>query len=318
MKLRCAILDDYQGVALRFGDWAAISDRVEPVVFQDHFDSEEQLAAAIGDCEIAVLMRERTPFAESLFLRLPRLKLLVTTGLRNASIDLSAAKTAGVTVCGTASFSEPPAELTWALILALARQLPRETQSFRTSGPWQSTVGTGLRGKTLGLIGLGKIGEKVARVGNAFGMELLAWSQNLTTDRAAAANARLATSKEQLLQQSDFVTIHLVLGERSLGLIGAAELRLMKPEAYLINTSRAQIVDRTALINALGAHVIAGAAVDVFEIEPLPLDDELRRLPNFLGTPHLGYVSDENYRTYYREIVENIEAFLKGAPVRLL
>lgn len=318
MKLRCAILDDYQHAALSVADWSPLADRVELRALDQHFAHQDELVAAIGDCEIVVIMRERTPFRAPLFARLPRLKLLITTGMRNASIDLAAAAAHGVVVCGTASASEPPAELTWALILGLARQIVPEHTALRAGGPWQSTVGMDLHGRRLGLLGLGKIGTRVARVGLAFGMDVVAWSQNLTAERAAAEHVRLAGSKEELLESSDFVSIHLVLSERTRGLLGAAELRRMRPSAYLINTSRAPIVDQAALAEALRGGWIAGAGVDVFEVEPLPADDPLRSLPNLLATPHLGYVSQKNYRTYYREAVEDIQAFLAGAPVRTL
>jgi phosphoglycerate dehydrogenase-like enzyme len=246
------------------------------------------------------------------------LRLLVTTGMRNASIDLTAAAAAGVTVCGTASSVTAPVELTWALILGLARQLTVESGAVREGGPWQSTVGRDLHGRTLGLLGLGKIGSRVARVGSAFGMEVLAWSRHLTSERAAAEGARLADSKEDLLRRSDFVSVHLVLSERTRALLGEAELRAMKPDACLVNTSRAGIVDRTALLRALREGWIAGAGLDVFETEPLPAEDPLRSLPNVLATPHLGYVTEANYRTYYGQVVEDIAAFLTGEPIRLL
>jgi phosphoglycerate dehydrogenase-like enzyme len=316
--LRCAVLDDYQNVALNSADWTVLADRVEVRVLHRHIGAEDELASLLGDCDIVVLMRERTPFSASLLARLPRLRLLVTTGMRNASIDLEAARERGVTVCGTASRSEPPAELTWALILALARHLAPESASFRANGPWQSTLGTDLHGRTLGIVGLGNIGSRVARVGAAFDMRVLAWSQNLTADRAQDAGAELAASKEALLAQSDFVSIHLVLSARTRALIGAADLKRMKPTAYLINTSRAAIVDQQALVQALQEGWIAGAGVDVFEGEPPAADDPLRSLPNVLATPHLGYVSQDNYRTYYGEAVEDITAFLDGSPIRTL
>lgn len=317
-KLRCAVLDDYQRVALALVDWSVIADRVEVVSFDRHFEDEDDLVQAIGDCQIVVIMRERTPFRASLFERLPDLRLLITTGMRNASIDLAAAAARGVAVCGTRSASEPPTELTWALILGLARNLVQENRAFRTGGPWQSTVGMDLHGRRLGILGLGKIGSRVAAVGLAFGMDVVAWSQNLTVERAAEAGVRLAGSKEELLESSDFVTIHLVLSDRTRGLIGRAEIERMRPTAYLVNTSRAQIVDQAALVEALRSQRIAGAGVDVFEVEPLPEDHVLRTLPNLLATPHLGYVSERNYSTYYREAVEDVEAFLAGSPVRTL
>jgi len=317
-KLQCAVLDDYQHVALSSADWTSVAERVDVRILDRRIRSEEQLAAVIGDCDIVVAMRERTPFTRSLLARLPQLRLLVTTGMRNAAIDLAAARERGVTVCGTASRSEPPAELTWALILGLARHVSEESASFRTHGAWQSTIGADLCGRTLGVIGLGKIGTRVARVGRAFEMRVLAWSENLTADRTRNEGVELAASKNELLEQSDFVTIHLVLSPRTRGLFGAAELRRMKPTSYLINTSRAAIVERQALVQALREKWIAGAGLDVFEQEPPPADDPLRSLPNVLATPHLGYVSAENYRTYYGEAVEDIAAFLDGSPIRAL
>ena len=316
--MKCAVLDDYQQVALSMADWSAVADRVEVKAFHDHFGNEDDLAAAIGECEIVVIMRERTPFRRTLFERLPRLKLLVTTGMRNASIDLAAAAERGIVVCGTRGGGEGTTELTWALILGLARRLVQENEALRGGGQWQSTIGVDLHGKRLGLLGLGHIGSNVARIGQAFGMEVAAWSPNLTADKAEAAGVRLAASKEELLESSDFVSIHLVLGDRSRGLIGAGELGLMKPTAYLINTSRAPIVDRDALIAALRGGTIAGAGLDVFETEPLPADDPLRSLPNVLATPHIGYVTEAAYRGFFRGAVADIEAFLNGSPVNVL
>lgn len=316
--MKCAILDDYQRVALSMTDWSAVAERVELRVFDHHFADEEELAAAIEDCEIVVIMRERTPFRESLFRRLPRLKLLVTTGMRNASVDLAAAAERGVVVCGTQGGGEGTTELTWALILGLARRLVQENEALRSGGAWQSTIGVDLIGKRLGLLGLGHIGSNVARIGQAFGMEVMAWSQNLTADKAAAAGVKLASSKDELLESSDFVSIHVVLSDRTRGLIGARELGLMRPSAYLINTSRAPIVDREALIEALRSGKIAGAGLDVFEQEPLPIDDPLRTMPNVLATPHIGYVTEATYRAYFRGIVEAIDAYLKGSPVNVL
>lgn len=317
-KLRCAILDDYQGIALAMADWSSLADRVEVCAFTHHFEREDELVAAIGEHEIVVIMRERTPFHAELLARLPRLRLLVTSGLQNAAIDVAAAKARGVVVCGTPSASDPPAELTWALVLGLARHLVREGHAFRTGGPWQSTLGLDLRGKQLGLLGLGKVGERVARIGAAFGMNVLAWSPNLTASRAAEHGARLAGSKHELLEGSDVLSIHVRLGPRSRGIIGADELRRMRRTALLVNTSRAEIVDQDALVRALREGWIAGAAADVFETEPLPLEHPLRSLPNFLGTPHLGYVTESNYRAYFEGAVEDIEAFLAGSPLREL
>jgi phosphoglycerate dehydrogenase-like enzyme len=317
-KLRCAVLDDYQHAALTSADWSPVMREVEVRAIHHHLDDEEQLAGAIGDCQIVVLMRERTPFSASMFERLRHLKLVVTTGMKNASIDLAAAHAHNVVVCGTASRPEPPAELTWALMLALARHVVPEVSALRAGGRWQSTVGADLGGQTLGLLGLGRIGARVARVAHAFDMNTIAWSQNLTADLANEERVQLAASREALLEQSDFVSVHLVLSDRTRGLLGAQELKRMKPSAYLVNTSRAAIVDQEALVTALRVGWIAGAAVDVFEEEPLPKDHVLRTLPNLLATPHLGYVTRANYGLFYREAVEDIAAFLAGAPIRVL
>ena len=318
MKLKCVILDDYQNAALSMADWSVLQDRVEVRTLSRYFSDQNQLVDEIKDSEIVIIMRERTPFTAELLAKLPKLKLLITSGMRNASIDLKAATAQGVTVCGTASGSEAPMELTWALLLGLARHIVPENNALRANGPWQSSVGVTLHGKRLGLLGLGKIGRKVARVAQAFGMEVTAWSQNLTQETADEVGVTLARSKQALLENSDFVSIHLVLGDRSRGLIGAAEFEQMKPSAYLINTSRAAIIDRSALIDALVHGRIAGAGLDVFDVEPLPENDIFRTLPNVLATPHLGYVADKNYQGYFREAVEDIEAFISGSPVRRL
>ncbi len=315
--LHCAVLDDYQNVALRCADWSVLGDRVEVRTVTRPLAGPGELAAAVGDCEILVIMRERTPFPAEAFERLPKLRLLVTTGRRNAAVDLAAADRHGVTVCCTDSAAEPPAELTWALIHALARHLPAETEAVRHDGPWQRTLGADLYGRTLGVVGLGRIGARVAAVGRAFDMDVVAWSRHLTADRAAESGARLAPSLDDLLEQSDFVTVHLVLGDSSRGLIGAPELKRMRPTAFLVNTSRAPIVDQDALADALTGGWIAGAALDVFDAEPLPAGDRLRRLPNLVATPHLGYVTRRNYEIFYSQAVEDIAAFLEGAPIRL-
>ncbi|MEU9607873.1 D-2-hydroxyacid dehydrogenase family protein [Streptomyces sp. NPDC048057] len=317
-RLRCAVLDDYQGVARSLADWSRIADRVDIRFIGEHLGSHDEVVRAVGECEIVVVMRERTPFPAELLDRLPRLRLLITSGMRNASLDLVAAAARSITVCGTASNSEPPAELTWALILGLARHVTVENAALRSGGPWQQTLGTDLHGRRLGLLGLGKIGTQVARVGAAFGMEVTAWSQHLDPQRAAAQGVVAASSKEELLERSDVVSVHLVLSDRTRGLIGEPELRRMRPTALLVNTSRAAIVDQTALLRALREGWIAGAGADVFETEPLPADDPLRTVPGFLALPHLGYVTRRNYEGYYREAVEDIEAHLAGAPVRLL
>ncbi|MFI5918321.1 MULTISPECIES: D-2-hydroxyacid dehydrogenase family protein [Streptomyces] len=318
MKLRCAVIDDFQSVATTVVDWSPVTADVEVVSFTEHLATEDEAAAALAGFDIVVTLRERVPFPADLFARLPRLRLLVASGMRNSVIDFDAAKRHGVTVCGTASSSTPPVELTWALLLGLARGIVPEAEALRTDGPWQSTLGADLHGRTLGLLGLGKIGGRVAQVGRAFGMDVLAWSRNLTKERTDEVGATLAASKEDLLASSDFVSVHLALGDRTRGLIGAAELALMRPTAYLVNTSRAAIVDTDALLAALRAGTVAGAATDVFDIEPLPAGHPLRTAPRLLATPHLGYVSRANYETYYGQAVENIRAFLDGQPLRRL
>ena len=313
---RVAVLDDYQSVALDMADWTSLPGEVSVDVFSDHLSGEDDVASRLAPYDIVVAMRERTPFQRSLLERLPDLRLLVTTGMRNASIDVAAANDNGITVCGTDGVPYPTAELTWGLILALFRKIPTEDQATR-QGHWQVTMGEGLHGKTLGLIGLGRLGSQVATVGSAFGMKLLAWSQNLTAERASEYGATLVT-KNELLSQSDVVTIHLVLSGRTRGLIGATELALMKSSAYLVNTSRGPIVDESALLEALSRGAIAGAGLDVFDIEPLPLDHPLRSLPNTVLTPHMGYVTSETYRVFYGDAIEDISAFLAASPVRVI
>ena len=314
--MRCAVLDDFQRVATTAADWSPIADRVDVTIFDQHL-SDSALAEALADFDIVVTLRERVPFPRSLLAKLPKLKLLIASGMRNSVIDYAAAGEQGITVCGTASSSTPPVELTWALLLGLARGIVTENNALRDNGPWQQTVGADLHGKTLGLLGLGKIGSRVAAVGLAFGMKVVAWSPNLTKERAAEHGVELVT-KEDLVADSDFVSIHLAMGDRSRNLIGADELAAMKPTAFLINTSRAAIVDQDALVTALTDNRIAGAGVDVFDVEPLPADHPMRTAQNLLATPHLGYVSHDNYRRYYGEAVEDIQAFLAGSPVRRL
>ena len=313
---RVAILDDYQQVAGQIVDWPAALPGAEVTSFADHLDDEDAVAARLADFDVVVAMRERTPFRRSLLGRLPRLRLLVTTGMRNAAIDLAAAAELGITVCGTAGSGSSTVELTWALILALGRHVPAEDASIRAGG-WQHTVGTDLAGATLGVLGLGNLGRRVAAIGLAFGMEVVAWSQNLTAEAAAAVGAR-RVEREELFRLSDVLTIHLVLGDRTRGLVGAAELGLMKRTAYLVNTSRGPIVDEAALAEHLRAGLIAGAALDVYGVEPLPAGDPLRTLPSSVLTPHLGYVSERTYLTFYGEAAEDIAAFLAGRPVRVL
>jgi phosphoglycerate dehydrogenase-like enzyme len=318
VRLRCAVLDDFQGVATEVADWSPLADEVEVVSYGTHFADEDVLAAALADVDIVVTLRERVAFPGSLLARLPRLRLIVASGMRNSVIDYAAAEARGITVCGTASSSTPPVELTWALLLGLARGIVEESTALRSGGPWQSTVGADLHGRRLGLLGLGKIGTRVARIGLAFGMRVTAWSQNLTKERAEEIGVQLAPSKEELLAGSDFVSVHLALSDRTRSLLGPAELALLKPTACLINTSRAAIVDQDALLAALHEGRIAGAAVDVFDTEPLPADHPMRTAPRLLATPHLGYVSRANYETYYGQAVENIQAYLAGSPVRRL
>lgn len=313
---KIALLDDYQGIAMDMANWSSLPNGTDVIAFRDHLDNEDALAERLADFDIVMAMRERTPFTATLLPRLPKLKLIVTAGMRNASIDLAAATSAGVMVCGTGGQSHPTPELTWGLILSLMRQIPREDQATR-NGDWQQTVGLGLSGRTLGLCGLGRLGGIVAKVGLAFNMNVIAWSQNLTDERAAEVGVT-RVSKEGLLSQSDVLSIHLVLGDRTRGLIGASELSLMKSSAYLVNTSRGPIVDEAALIAALESNAIAGAGLDVFEVEPLPLDHPFRRLPNTVITPHLGYVTHETYETFYGETLEAVQAFLDGAPIRVL
>src|SRR5215472_8160796 len=313
---RVAILDDYQQVAVQIVDWAAALPGADVMSFADHLADEDALAARLADFDVVVAMRERTPFRRSLLARLPRLRLLVTTGMRNAAIDLAAAAELGVTVCGTAGSGNSTVELTWALILSVVGHVPEEDASIRAGG-WQRTLGTDLAGASLGVLGLGNLGRRVAAIGLAFGMDVIAWSQNLTAEAAAGVGAR-RVEREELFRLADVLTIHLVLSDRTRGLVGAAELALMKPTAYLVNTSRGPIVDEAALAEHLRAGRIAGAALDVYGVEPLPTGDPLRTLPRSVLTPQLGYVSERTYRTFYREAAEDVAAFLAGRPVRTL
>jgi phosphoglycerate dehydrogenase-like enzyme len=314
--LRVALLDDYQGVALQSAPWHTLPSDVAIESFRDHLTDEDAIVARLAHFDAVMAMRERTPFPRSLLQRLPGLKLLITAGMRNASIDMDAATELGILVCGTSGSGSGTPELTWGLILALLRNIPREDRATR-EGRWQETVGVDLRGRTLGIIGLGNIGSYVARVGAAFQMDLIAWSQNLTETRAAECDARLVT-KDDLLAGADIVTIHLQLSDRTRGLLGARELALMKPAAYLINTSRGPIVEESALVDALRRHAIAGAALDVFDREPLPPGHPFLTMENVVLTPHLGYVTAEGYRVFYGQTLENIAAFHAGAPARVL
>jgi phosphoglycerate dehydrogenase-like enzyme len=306
--MRVAILDDFQDVALRLADWSAVARRAEITVFNDHVADPAAVVERLRPFDVVCVMRERTPLSREILQQLPRLKLIASTGPRNASIDMQAAAERGIRVTATGYESTPTIELTWALILASARDLARETGSVRHGG-WQTAIGANLRGKCLGVIGLGNIGKEVARIGLAFGMTVIAWSENLTTEIANAAGAT-RVDKPDLFRQADIVTIHLVLSRRTTGLVGTAELALMKPTARLINTSRGLIVDEAALIEALRARKIAGAALDVFDAEPLAADHPFRTLDNVLATPHIGYVTQELYRTFYSDAAASIAAWL--------
>jgi phosphoglycerate dehydrogenase-like enzyme len=319
MAVNVAVLDDYQSVARELGPWEELGDAVELTFFHDHIGEadEDALAERLAPFDVVVAMRERTPFPRTLLARLPRLRLLVTTGMGNVAIDLDAAREHGIVVSGTGGVATATAELTWGLILALARHIPREDRSVREGG-WQETVGTDLAGRTRGIIGLGRLGRRVARVAQAFEMETIAWSQNLNPAVAAAAGVTAVADRDELLARADVVTIHLRLSDRTRGLIGAAELARMKPGALLVNTSRGPIVDEAALIEALRSGRLAGAALDVFDVEPLPAGHPLRTLPRTVVTPHLGYVTRETYAVFYRDAVEDIAAWLRDAPTRIL
>ncbi|SNS81974.1 Phosphoglycerate dehydrogenase [Streptosporangium subroseum] len=312
--MKVAILDDYQNVALSFADWDSLDAEIE--VFTEPFADADEVVKRLAGFDVLVAMRERTRFPAELLARLTALKLLVSTGARNAAIDVDAARKLGIVVSTTGYIGYPTAELTWALILAAARNLPAEVRSMRDGG-WQVGVGTGLNGKTLGLLGLGRLGAQVARIGQAFGMETVAWSQNLTPEKAAEHGVT-AMSKEDLFARADVLSIHLVLGDRSRGLVGAAELAAMKPTAILVNTSRGPIVDEDALVDALRRKKIACAALDVYDTEPLPADHPLRALGNTVLTPHVGYVTREVYEIFYRDAVEDIAAFQSGNPIRVM
>lgn len=306
--INVAVLDDYQGLAMTLADWSKVSDRANVTVFRDHLASEDAIAERLAPFDVVCIMRERTAVSGSLLRRLPRLKLIASTAPRNAAIDLTAAADLGIAIAHTGYFSEPTIELTWALILASARHISPEAASMRDGG-WQHTLGDDLAGKTLGVLGLGRVGSGVARVGLAFGMDVVAWSKNLTSEAAAAVGAR-RVPKEELLRSADVISIHLVLSPRTLGLIGAAEFALMKPSARLINTSRGPLVVEAALLDALAKHRIAGAAIDVFDAEPLPADHPYRRAENLLATPHIGYVTRGLYERFYQDTVANIAAWL--------
>jgi len=317
MRMKCAVLDDYQNVASKMADWSVVLRDVDVVFFNEPFDDEDAVASTLAEFEIVCLMRERTPVPGSLIRRLPRLRLILTTGLRNAAIDVPAAIDQGIVVCGTQSAAHPTAELVFAHILEFARQVGAENARLKTGARWQNTLGRDLNGRTLGIIGLGRLGRQVARIGTAFGMTVLAWSQNLKSADCEELGATYA-SKDELLASSDFVSIHVQLSARTTGLIGAAEFALMKPGAFLINTSRGPVIEEAALIASLSQRRIAGAGLDVFSLEPLPIDHPLRKLPNAQLSPHLGYVTEDNYRLCYSQVVEGIRAWLDGSPMRII
>jgi phosphoglycerate dehydrogenase-like enzyme len=314
--MRLSILDDYQGVALDMADWSGLEGRVDVVVERKPFADEDGAARALADSEIVAAMRERTPFPRSLVERLPKLKLLVTTGMRNAAFDMPALRDHGTVVCGTEGGGLDTAELAWGLILGAARRIAEDHRAMR-EGLWQTRIGHRIAGKTLGLLGLGRLGAAVARVGLAFDMKAIAWSQNLTAERAAAVGVE-RVDKEALLRRSDILSVHLVLSPRSRGLVGRDDIARMKKGAILVNTSRGPIVDTAAVIEALQDGRLGYAGFDVYDKEPLPADHPLRRAPNVLLTPHIGYVTEENYRSSYPQIVENVAAFLDGKPIRVI
>ena len=316
VSIKVAVLDDYQGVALKMADWSALKGRADVTVFRDHLSDPGAVVERLRPFDVVCIMRERTPLPGSILEKLPNLKLIASTGPRNASVDVAAARARGITVCATRSAPNGAAELTWGLILSLIRNLPAESASMRAGG-WQVSVGGDLDGKTIGILGLGRIGARTSKVARAFGMNVIAWSQNLTREKAEEQGARLV-SKEELFREADIVTVHLVLSDRTRGIVGAPELKLMKPTAYLVNTSRGPLVDEGALIDALRTRTIAGAALDVYEIEPLPESHPFRSLDNLLATPHVGFVTKDAYELFYRETVENVVAWLDGKPIRVV
>ncbi|MBO4224263.1 D-2-hydroxyacid dehydrogenase family protein [Bradyrhizobium neotropicale] len=317
-RLRCAILDDYFNLSLSVADWSEITDRIDITVFREPFASEAAAASALADFEIICAMRERTAFPRALFAALPRLKLLLTSGMRNAAIDVDAAKEHKVVLCGTQYSRDPTAALTLGLILELTRGIGRENARMHAGEPWQTFAGVEIEGRTLGVVGLGKLGSRVAKLAQAFGMNVIAWSPNLTAEKCKEAGVGYA-SKEELFATADIVTIHVVLSERSRGLVGAADLARMKPTAYLVNTARGPIVDENALLEVLTQKNIAGAGIDVFSVEPLPVNHPFRRLDNLVLTPHLGYATQESLGIHYGQMVECVDAWTKGSePPRRL
>src|SRR5256885_16756614 len=316
-RLHCAILDDYFNLALSSADWSKVTDRIDITVFNQPFAGSEAAAGALKDFEIICAIRERTPFPRAMLASLPNLKLLITSGMRNAAIDMEAAKDHKVTLCGTQWGRDPTAPLTMGLILELTRNIGRENARMHAGEPLRKFVGMEIEGRTLGVIGLGKLGTKVSKLAQAFGMNVIAWSPNLTPEKCREVGVGYA-SKEELFSTADIVTIHVVLSQRSPGLVGAADLARMKPTAYLVNTARGPIVDEAALLETLRERKIAGAALDVFSVEPLPVDHPFRKLDNMVLTPHLGYATEEGFRNHYGQMVEGIDAWFKGEPLRRL
>lgn len=307
-KIKIAILDDYQQVASSFADFSVLDNQADITVFHDHIADEAALVERLLPFQIVCVMRERTPLNREILSKLSNLKLIVSTGFRNASIDVKAAEELGIEIRNTGYVWSGAPELTWALLMAIARHIPKENSNFR-AGNWQTTIGVDLKGKTIGIIGLGNIGINIATYAKAFGMKVVAWSENLTEEKCRAEGVQLVT-KEELFRESDFITVHLVLSERSRGVINKESIDLMKPTAYLINTSRGPLIDEQALIDALTAKRIAGAAIDVFHTEPLRADHPLRKLDNLLGTPHIGYVTEETYRVFYQDILKELQDWL--------
>ena len=316
-RYRCAILDDYQNIALSMADWSKVSGDLEIKVFNAHLGAADKVIAALQGFDIVCAMRERTAFPRAVIEQLPQLKLLITPGLRNASIDVAAAKERGVVVCGTPAVGSPTSGIAVGLTLELTRRIGYENARMKAGVPWQTTIGMDLEGLTLGVLGLGKLGARTAKIAQAFGMKVIAWSQNLTPEKCAEIGVGYV-AKEDLFRQSDIVTIHVVLSQRTRGLVGAKELGLMKPSAYIINTSRGPIIEETALLAALREKKIGGAGLDVFDTEPLPIDHPLRKMDNVVLTPHLGYVSVQNYRAYFAGVVDDIRAFIEAKPVRVI
>ncbi|WP_183562964.1 D-2-hydroxyacid dehydrogenase family protein [Mucilaginibacter sp. SP1R1] len=310
--MQIAVLDDYQQIALKMADWSALTGRADITIFNDHISDQHVLIERLLPFEIVCIMRERTPMNRQLLSALPNLKLIVSTGQHNASLDLKACETLGIEVATTGYVESGAPELTWALLMAMVRHIPSEAQNVKTGG-WQTGIGVDLKGKTIGIVGLGRIGTKIAQYAKAFEMKVIAWSENLTEEKAHRAGAELV-NKERLFKEADFVTIHLVLSDRSRGIIGTGELARMKPSAYLINTSRGPLVDEAELIEALTYKKIAGAAIDVYDTEPLPADHAFRTLDNVLATPHIGYVTEETYKLFYTDSIKAIEKWLDSRP----